>query len=221
MEPIIVILAGAFFIAVVVQLFLRYERKRSEALQLKASTLDFSYTNKAELEEIGAAGQFHLYKMGRRKRIRNLMMRGSNDVQTRIYDYQFTTGGGQSSHTYNQTVFQFESGALHLPAFSLRPENIFHKIGESLGYRDIDFESYPEFSNKYLLKGDDEEAIRKLFKQEVITRFEAEKGLIVEGRGRLMICYRSGKRVKPDDLWTVYESMQTLARIFIRRCGFT
>lgn len=218
MDEMFFIPVGIVVVGLIVYLIIRHEKKRREALRERAQTLGFTYTKKAGLDEIGKAREFHLFNVGHSKRIRNLMARGADSTQTRIYDYRYTTGGGQHSHTHMQTVFQFESSRLKLPAFIIRPENIFHKIGKSFGYKDIDFEAYPEFSKKYLLRGEDEEAIRKLFNQELIIRFEAKKGLIVEGKGPLLICYRSSKRVRPDDLWIMYESMQALCKMFIQRC---
>jgi hypothetical protein len=218
MDLMLLIPVGFACLVLVVYLIIRREKKRREALREKAQMLGFTYTQKAELNEIGKAGEFHLFNIGHSKRIRNLLERDDGGVQTWLYDYRYTTGGGKHSRTHVQTVFQFESAHLKLPAFILRPENVFHKIGQSFGYRDIDFEPFPEFSRRYLLRGEDEAAIRKLFNQELIARFEAEKALIVEGKGPLLICYRSSKRVRPDDLWTMYESMQVLCKMFIRRC---
>ena len=37
--------------------------------------------------------------------------------------------------------------------FEMRPENLLNKIGAALGRQDIDFDSNPEFSRRYLLRG--------------------------------------------------------------------
>lgn len=220
MDLMILISVSIAFIILIVALIIQREKKRRVAMREKAQMLGFTYTQKAGLNAAGKAREFHLFNIGHSKRIRNLMKRGDDGLQTWLYDYQYTTGGGQHSHIHVQTVFHFESAHLKLPAFILRPEKVYHKIGQSLGYKDIDFEPFPEFSRKYLLRGEDESAIRKLFNRELIGWFEAEKALIVEGKGLFLICYRSSKRVRPDDLWTMYESMLSLCRIFIRRCEY-
>ncbi|MFC1545526.1 hypothetical protein ACFL44_02425 [Gemmatimonadota bacterium] len=217
---IVIVLAGAVLIALIVRLILKYRYKRRDAFQEQAQMLGFSFTSQAEMDQIGEAGTLHLFSMGHGKKIRNLMTRIDSGMHTHVYDYRYTTGGGQHSQTHNQTVFQFQIPRMHLPAFTIRPENVFHKIGQSFGYMDIDFEDHPEFSKRYLLRGEDEAAVRSLFSQEVITRFESENGIIVEGKGSLMICYRSSRRVRPDDLWTGYESMQTLVQMFARQSRY-
>jgi hypothetical protein len=64
-------------------------------------------------------------------------------------------------------VISFQSSLLSLPEFELRSENMFHKIGKAFGCQDINFESHPEFSKRYLLRGADEEAVRTFFTPEM------------------------------------------------------
>jgi len=220
MDIVVYVASGIILLAFIISLVIRHERKRREALRLTAQTLGYGYTRKMELEGIGKAEMFHLFNIGHSKQIRNFMKREESGFRQLIYEYQYTTGGGQNSHTAIQTVFQFESERLKLPAFIIRPENIFHKIGQSFGYKDIDFDAYPEFSKKTLLRGEDETTIRKLFNQEIVEIFKIGKGLVVEGKDQMMICYRSAKRIKPDRLRVEAEQMQNLYHTFIRRCEY-
>ena len=122
-------------------------------------------------------------------------MRGnSGDAYVTIMDYQFTTGGGKNSSTFRQTVIVFESDELQLPSFSLRPENFFHKIGSAFGYQDIDFDSFPEFSKNYLLRGINEQAVRDTFNYDILSYCERQKNLCLEGVDKRLIYYQSGKR---------------------------
>jgi hypothetical protein len=86
----------------------------------------------------------------------------------------------------------------------MRPEHFFHRIGSVLGYQDIDFESHPtaaEFSKKYLLRGKDEQTIRALFTDTVLTFFAAHPDkVLLEGSGDQLILYRDGKIIEPEDI---------------------
>ena len=136
------------------------------------------------------------------------------DFEVRILEHIYS--GGES--TISQTVICFCSPQLSLPDFSMRPEHFFHKIGSVLGYQDIDFESHPtavEFSKKYLLRGKDEQTIRALFTDKVLTFFAAHPDVgnghlpfwhwsqyevCVEGSGDQLILYRAGIGIKPEDI---------------------
>jgi hypothetical protein len=124
----------------------------------------------------------------------------TEEVEVGIFEYRYTTGGGDSSHDWRQTVISFRSPDLNLPQFTLRPEGLFDKIGSVLGRRDVDFESHPVFSKKYVLRGRDEERIRRAFRAELLTLLESQSGVSVEGEGQRLIFYRTGKVVPPDQV---------------------
>ena len=122
------------------------------------------------------------------------------EFEVRTLDFTYQSGKG----TISQTVICFRSSQLSLPDFSMRPEYFFHKIGSKLGYQDIDFESHPtavEFSKKYLLRGKDEQTIRALFTDTVLTFFAAHPDKVcVEGSDDQLIWYQPGKIIEPEDI---------------------
>jgi len=98
----------------------------------------------------------------------------------------------------------------------LRPEGLMHKIGSLFGYQDIDFDSHPNFSKHYLLRGSDEEAIRELFDDDLLSFFETQEKVCVEADGHDLIIYRQRKRIEPD---TVQEFLREGFGIFARLRG--
>jgi hypothetical protein len=112
-------------------------------------------------------------------------------------------------------VLSIEGSKLNFPKFELEPENTFHKIGQVFGYQDIDFESFPIFSKKYLLRGNDEAKIRELFTPEVIKFFERNQNIHIEAQGNTLIFYRPSKRCKPDEIKGFYQDGQVALSHFI------
>jgi hypothetical protein len=174
------------------------EKKRAEALQAAASSMRFTFSRKAEPGFLERLKQFHLFSQGHSKKITNVLRGQAGDLDVSVFEYAYRTGGGQHSHHWSQTVILFESDDMGLPQFTLRPENVFHKIGQVFGYQDIDFDSHPEFSKRYLLKGENEESVRWLFGDDALSFYEADRKLSTEASGRQLIHYRSDKKVKPE-----------------------
>lgn len=56
------------------------------------------------------------------------------------------------------------------------------------------------FSKRYILRGDNEEAIRSFFNAGVLEYYEQHLGLSSEGDGVKLIYYRTSKRVSPDKI---------------------
>ena len=177
-----------------------YEKKRSEALQRIADALNFSFERKGDELLLAIHNNFDLFSKGRSKKISNVMHGSSGDMEITIMDYKYTVGSGKNSTTYSQTLIVVQSKYLQLPSFTLSPENIFHKIGGIFGYKDIDFNSHPKFSKQYLLRGDDEEAIRNTFNDELLEFYEKNKALNTESDYDKFIYYRAAKRLGPKDI---------------------
>ena len=175
-----------------------WEKKRTEKMSLAAAEMGMPFYAKGDDALIGELANFQLFKQGRSKKTKNMLHGESSNVEVGVFDYQYTVGSGKNSRRYKQTVAYFQSAALDCPDFALRPENFFHKIGNLFGYQDIDFESHPKFSSSYILRGTSDYHIRKDFTDAILSFFEDQPGLCVEGQGRRLIFYRSSKRIKPE-----------------------
>lgn len=191
---------GAILVMAVIVITTRIrEKKRTDKLREVAAELSFEFTESDE-HRLARLADFPLFSQGRARKMKNVLRGESRKTEVAIFDYCYTTGSGKNSRTHHQTAVCFRSERLDLPNFTLRPEHWYHKIGNMLGYQDIDFADYPEFSREYLLRGDDEESIRDLFTAATIEQFDGQTGICLEGRGNRLIVYRAGKRVEPFEV---------------------
>ncbi len=210
---ILIVLGGVAAFILVVMLLRRAERARSEAMQQAGLTLGFTFERTADVELLKASADLPVFNQGHTRRAYNVLSGGDRRM---IFDYRYTTGGGKESHTWNQTMALFPGGGRSLPDFVLAPENVFHKIGQAFGYQDIDFESNPAFSSRYLLRGPDEAAIRAAFGPEALAVFESQPGWTVQVNAGNVAVYRAGKRAKPEDLPTFAEETRSILRTLTR-----
>lgn len=172
--------------------------KRREALAAEAERMRFSFSPDDEEWLRKELAPFHLFSQGHNRRIANVLRGTASNLQIAVFDYRYTTGAGQHQSTHSQSVLLFESPSVEFPAFSLRPEHIFHRIGAVFGYQDIDFDEFPEFSKHYLLQAEDEPTIRRFFSQEALEHLSTHQGICIEGGGGKLIVYRSRKKVAPE-----------------------
>jgi hypothetical protein len=141
----------------------------------------------------------------------------AGDHEVKLLDYQYTTGGGNHSHTWRQTIALYPGAGTGLPDFVLAPENVLHKIGQIFGYQDIDFDSSPVFSSHYLLRGADEMAVRSVFSSDTLAFLEQERGWNVEVQGGNVGIYRAAKRCEPENLRAFLVASQAVLRALARR----
>lgn len=83
-----------------------------------------------------------------------------------------------------------------------------------MGYQDIDFLSHPEFSKKYLLRGENVDAISDAFSDEALSYFESQKKLSVEADGDRLIYFRAGKRIKADEVLAFLQEASEVFKLF-------
>jgi hypothetical protein len=214
--PILAVVAVLALIVGIAIVSSRLERRRTEELAALCQSFGMVFEPEGDLEALRALGDLPLFGHGRSKLASNVMSGQVQDRDLRLFEYRYTTGSGKSSHTWCQTVALFPHAAGGLPDFVLAPESFFHKIGQIFGYQDIDFDSSPDFSSHYLLRGPDEMAIRSAFSADALNFFGQHQGWHVEVKDHTVGIYRSDKRAKPEEVPAFLAEAQEVLRSLAR-----
>lgn len=195
------------------------ERQRREQLQATAFRAGLTYSAEAEPGLWERVTDFALFSKWGRRKIYNVLHRQVQDIDVTMFDYEYTTMRSKHHHTYYYTAALFETDRLRLPRFTLAPQYFYHQIADALGFRDIDFEGYPVFSDRYRLQGDDEASIRRLFDEEALLYFTRHLGLHTEGHGRQLLLYQDKRRVDPKEMEPFMQQGLDILDLFIERQG--
>ena len=191
------------FVALFVFIFLyqrKKERERTQALQAVAAQHGWNFSAAAPLNMIPGLENFALFDSGNGKEIKNFMYGEASGIKAAVFDYVYVTGSGKSRHVHSQTVVYLEPPNLRVPYFSLRPENFMHKFISAFGYQDIDFGQRPGFSSQYLLRGQDETAIRQTFNDRLLAFYETYGGTSTDAGGNQLLVFRAGHRFEPYEI---------------------
>jgi hypothetical protein len=215
MTPAIALLLGITFVLLIVLFVVvtrRNERERTEALRRVAEMAGLAFEPKADIAAVRSLGDVQLFARGHSKQVTNLMTGRLGDQQVAVFDYRYTTGSGKSSRTDTQTVVLLPSAQNFLPDLQMVPENPLSRLWESFGYQDIDIESSPEFSRRYIVRGADEAAIRAALYPGATSYFAEHEGWTVEVQSGTVGIYRGDNRPKPDDMRTFIDEACAAAR---------
>ena len=196
---LLVVLGMCVVVVAIVALGYYQKQKRMEEMRALAARQGYRCTER-DNALAGALAEFALLSRGHSRRATNVLSTEADGIAATVADYQYVTGYGKNQHTHRRSVLLLESGQLHLPAFSLRPEGLGQKLAGLLGQQDIDFEGQPDFSDAYLLQSPDEARIRSLFGREKLAFFARRPGLCVESQGQRMLYYRSNRRLSPEEV---------------------
>ncbi len=187
---------------------------RTSQLAQVAYQLDMHFQEEDHWNLHDLLRDFSLFRVGRRRQITNMLYRADPflDTEIHIFDYYYRQGKGRSGD-HSQTVIFFHSKFLGLPKFEMRPETLLYKIGELLGFHDIDFEEYPVFSRQYRLKGEDEHYIRATLNDRTLQFFSEEKNWFLEGLNYYLVFYRRNVLVPPAMIRSFYDKGMTVFRM--------
>jgi hypothetical protein len=183
-------------------------------LKSSATLLGWQFAEEAPLNYFSNLDSFALFSQGHTKQIKNLMYGETNGVKAALFDYIYVVGHGKHRHTHYQSVVYFEPRHLNIPFFSLRPENVLHKLIAAFGYQDIDFGNRPTFSSQYLLRGTDEPRIRNAFSDSLLSFYEANTGLSTDGGGNQLFIFRQGYRTPPHEAQSFINQAESLQILF-------
>lgn len=199
-------------IGIVLAISYSLANKRAAALQNAAAAMGFSFERKGEALRIELNSSLNLLRSGRNPTVYNVM-RGAGDVS--LFDFDYTVGAGRSARTIHQTVAAYRFPGSLMPEFHLCAEDFFHKAASAFGYKPIGFDTHPEFSKRFLLRGADENAIRTFFQPALLDFFcglPAKPSWNVEAAGPWLIIYRAKKKVKPAELSLFAQQTERIAR---------
>lgn len=175
-------------------------RIRTEAFQRVAGELGLTFTPDGSDALHQSLEPFQLFSQGRAKKISNLLRSTSDEREVAVFDYQFVTGHGKTKRRWQNTVVCLRFDGPELPRFVLSPESVWHKVGAWFGAQDIDFEHHEAFSSRYILRGENEPAIRELFNDGVLDFYARNPGLTTEGMSHTLLHYRHNQCVPSDQL---------------------
>lgn len=199
-------------------------KRRTQALISLAPAIGFTFEGDGWSDPSRAQRlQMPLFDRGHSRKFRNVMAGQFGGFDTSLFDYWYTTGGGKSSNTWTQTVVALTQD-LWLPVFELRPEGVLDRVADAFTHKDIDFESNPGFSHRYLLRGPEGDKVRELFAPPLLTFLEGlptEEKWHMEGDGHTLILYRSNVIVSAEEIQPLLDRTTAMARTFFSSCGQT
>ncbi len=202
----------ALVVAIVVFTVLR-ARRRMQGLMVVARQIGFTFKG----DHWPGPMLSHRFKttilQRMRGQFRNVMVGSYGGLQVALCDYTYA----QTKSRVTTTLACFQQQA-ELPPFALRPENFFDKIGDALLHNDIDFDSNPEFSQRYHLGTPNEKAARMLFNPSLLSYFEQippDRKWYVEASGPTLVIYRRGLPVGASDITSFLDETSSIARTIL------
>ncbi len=177
--------------------------QRQKRLRNLATEKDYQYKSQADWNTIYLK-KFHFFEIRPIERKYNCLKGTFKDsnVSWEISDITFSEGAAFAAETFNTTLMVLKLNK-KIPVFTMEKEGVLEKLFDRVmaytGYKDIDFEMYPDFSKKFLIMGNKESEIRSFFTDEVIRFFENHQIYHLESNGEALIIFDKIKLARTDE----------------------
>lgn len=155
--PFWLFLLFAVAVGVIAYLALLVEKRRRVAFQAMAEHTGLRYAPETNHELASRFEFLNALGMGTNRFARHVVRGEVDGLEVVAFEYHYETHSsskkGRRTHHHYLSVF---TTALpkSFPELTIRPEGVFSKIAQTLGYDDIDFES-AEFSSRYCVRSRD------------------------------------------------------------------
>jgi hypothetical protein len=210
------VIGGVIVVFVVSSLYGVYAAKmRVSNLEARARSLGYTFRSSATAADSELVIGCYLGETGSKPTVSNVLeVARTPELKFILFDYAYTTDDGESSTTTHQTIARIQAPLLKLPSFLLFPETIFSKIKVLFGGADVDFPDSPGFSDKYILRGQDEAGLRAIFSPALRQALEPLQPLTIEGADDALFIFRAGCRIEPDEFPARIEENKRILALF-------
>lgn len=191
--------------------------QRQKRLRNLATEKDYEFVSQIDWNTINLK-KFHFFEIRPIERKYNCLRGSFEDlnVSWEIADVTFNEGQAFTAETFNTTVIVLKLNK-KIPVFTMEKEGVLEKLFDRVmaftGYKDIDFEMYPDFSKKFLLMGNNESEIRSFFTDEILRFFENHQIYHLESNGEAIIIFDKIKLARTDETIAFIDYARELATL--------
>jgi hypothetical protein len=147
---------GLLGVAVVGGLGWYFAKKRREAFAAFARSHGMTYSHHDPYGTINLP--FRLFTKGDGRKVENVVAGDWRGNPVRAFDYWYYDESTDSDGNRTKTYYRFTCALLDIeaafPPLAITRENVFTRMADGLGFRDIEFES-PDFNKGYQVKAKD------------------------------------------------------------------
>lgn len=186
---VVVVIAGAVW-----TIRMRNKRRQEVAGWAQANSLKFLPANDHSLRRRYQA--FKCLQRGENRYAYNICMGTIGQRVTCAFDYHYETHstdskGHRQTHHHRFSGLVVDAGIPLKPLY-IRPEGLFDKLTEFMGFDDIDFES-AEFSRKFYVKAPDRRWAFDVLHQKTMEVMLLHPRFHIEFQGNQVMAYHAGK----------------------------
>ncbi|MDO5970337.1 SulP family inorganic anion transporter [Flavivirga aquimarina] len=159
--------------------------RRQTSMEALAEDYDLNYTSEKQ-KEVGFLNHFLFFNTKNINHIYNQLSDNNNDLN--LFDLEFSEGEFIAKEVVRSTMLHIQLNRT-IPEFTLDREGFLEKVYTFAGFKDIPIQNHSDFSNRFYLLGDNEEAITAFFDDDLVHFFESNPYYHIESNGESLLIF--------------------------------
>lgn len=159
--------------------------KRQENLETIAGDYDLIYSADKN-KETGFLDPFLFFKTKQINHVYNELI--DKTKVFKLFDIEFSEGEFIAKEVIRTSMLHININT-NIPVFTLDRESLIDKVYALAGFSDINFEQHQDFSKRFHLIGENRDAVRSFFNDDIIHFFESNPYYHIESNGNSLLIF--------------------------------
>jgi MFS superfamily sulfate permease-like transporter len=130
----------------------------------------------------------------------------------KLFDIEFSEGEFIAKEVVRSTMLYIQLDKT-IPEFTLDREGFLEKVYAFAGFKDIPIQDHDDFSKRFYLLGEDIEAIKKFFNDDITHFFESNPYYHVESKGNALLVFGKERLASIKEIKTLFDFGKRLKNV--------
>ncbi|MEP2936526.1 MAG: SulP family inorganic anion transporter [Gilvibacter sp.] len=136
------------------------------------------------------------------------------DASFKMFDVHYSEGEFIAKEVIRASMLHLRLSR-EIPIFSLDRETLLQRVYSLAGFTDINLDNHPDFSKRFYLRGEDHEAIRAFFTDELVHFFESNPYYHIESNGTSLLVFSKTRLASIKELKALLDFGKRLSQVAV------
>lgn len=183
--------------------------KRQKTMESLAEKNQLHYLSK-KIKHTHFLDKFLFFRTKQINHIYNQLSNRSNSIT--LFDIEFSEGEFIAKEVVRTTMLYIKLDK-NIPEFTLDREGFLEKVYAFAGFRDIQITNNSDFSKHFHLLGEDEEAIKSFFDNEITHFFESNPYYHIESNGSAILVFEKERMASIKEIKAIFDFGKRLKQV--------
>ncbi|MDO6595821.1 SulP family inorganic anion transporter [Oceanihabitans sp. 2_MG-2023] len=183
--------------------------KRQTNIETLAKDYTLNYVSKKE-KNVSFLNRFLFFKTKQINHINNQLC--SDNKKLTMFDIEFSEGEFIAKEVVRSTMLHIQLDT-KIPEFTLDREGFLEKVYAFAGFKDIPIQNHDDFSKRFYLLGEDEQAIKQYFNDAITHFFESNPYYHVESNGKALLVFSKERHASIKEIKALFDFGKRLKQV--------